>query len=90
MNRFLNYEPCEDFPNPVQISAYKGLACWIVGDQTEPDQDTEWTGIETKTGRLVARMVGDDHLFICDPEDISTLDDSDFCSECGQVGCGWC
>ncbi len=33
-------------------------------------------------------MVGDDHEFIVDINDCSPLSEDEFCSECGQIGCG--
>jgi hypothetical protein len=34
-------------------------------------------------------MVGDDHVFVVDVADLVPLRDSDYCHECGQVGCVW-
>lgn len=66
-----------------------GIAWRVTRWQTEPDEDTEWTGYEQPTGRLVAHMIGDDRDFTFEPEELTPLEDEDFCSECGQVGCGW-
>lgn len=32
-------------------------------------------------------MVGDDAVHTVDPDDLRTLDDLDYCAECGQIGC---
>ena len=41
-----------------------------------------------RTGDLVVCMVGDDHLHVVDPDDVQELAREDYCSECGQIGCG--
>ena len=64
-----------------------GIAFHVYGWETEPDQDTEWSGYEYRTGNLVCGMVGDDRRFAVDPEDVSPLDPEAFCRDCGQVGC---
>ncbi len=43
---------------------------------------------EELTGRVVLRMVQDDHDFLADPDDIAPIDDNSFCRECGSMGCG--
>jgi hypothetical protein len=32
-------------------------------------------------------MVGDDTIHSIDPEDVEVLNEDEFCSECGQIGC---
>ena len=64
-----------------------GVAWYVMGWETEPDEDTEWTGYEVRTGKLICTMVGDDRRFSIDPEDVTPLDREDYCGECGQVGC---
>lgn len=39
------------------------------------------------TGDLVCRMVGDDQNFRHDPSDLTELKRSEYCGECGQIGC---
>jgi len=64
-----------------------GIAWAVLGWETEPDEDTEWSGYEVRTGRVVACMVGDDRYFTFDPDEIHPLNREDYCGECGQVGC---
>ena len=64
-----------------------GIAWYVRGWEVEPDEDTEWTGIMERTGRLIMTMVGDDARFSVDPDDVAPLDREDYCGECGQVGC---
>lgn len=65
----------------------QGIAWHVLGWETQPDADTEWSGYEVRTGNVVAVMVGDDRHFSIDPENIKPLAREDFCGECGQVGC---
>ena len=85
-------EHCEDAPEyedgAYTVAGWGAAVAWRVwGWETQPDEDTEWTGIEERTGPLLACMVGDDRLFPVDPDDLTPLDDLDYCAECGQVGC---
>lgn len=68
----------------------EGIAWRCLGPVMERDEDFEWSGIETPHESLVRMvMVGDDRVFEVDRDDLSPLDADDYCSECGQVGCGW-
>lgn len=42
--------------------------------------------IEDRT-RVVAHMIGDDHPFTFDIEDLEPIGDLDYCAQCGQIGC---
>lgn len=70
------------------VDEYPGIAWHFYGAETEPDEDTYWTGIENPTGRAVMVMVGDDRKFSIDVESVTELDDDEFCYGCGQIGCG--
>ena len=76
-----------DYDARYTVKGYDGIAFAYIGDETEPDADTEWSGIEVPTGRVVMVMVGDDRRHSIDPEDCTALADDDYCPECGQVGC---
>lgn len=69
------------------VRGYSGIAWYVLGWETEPDEDTEWSGMEERTGRVVAIMVGDDSKFSFDEDDVEPLEREDYCGECGQVGC---
>jgi hypothetical protein len=75
-------------------AAYKdergGVAWRVFAYETEPDEDTEWTGYENPTGLVLAHMIGDDRETAFDPDDLEPIKDEDYCSGCGQIGCGWC
>ena len=88
--RNAHYEADGDaFPSPYYtVADYRGVAVWVRGWQTEPDEDTEWSGYEVRTGRAVYTMVGDDRLLTCEPDDLTPLAEDGFCRGCGQTGCG--
>lgn len=55
---------------------FQGVALWFV--ELFEDNPTLATVV----------MVGDDHRFQVDADELQPVDRHDFCS-CGQVGCGW-
>jgi hypothetical protein len=89
MFRRPNYEADDKhFAAPAyKVKGYGGVAWWVMGWETEPDEDTEWSGIEPRTGKVVCRMVGDDRNFVFDEDEITAIAREDFCGECGQIGC---
>ena len=70
-----------------EIRSKYAVAWWILGWHTEPDEDTEWSGDEQRSGRVVAVMVGDDHYCVMDEEDFEPMARKDYCGVCGQIGC---
>lgn len=70
-----------------QVKGYGGIAWYVLGWETEPDEDTEWSGCENRTGRIVCVMVGDDKRFSFDEDEITPSAREDYCGECGQIGC---
>lgn len=52
--------------------------------EVESDEDGEWVDDHS---RVVVRMVGDDRLFVVDPDDVTPLAEQEFCDSCGQLGC---
>ena len=86
----MNYERASDsdFPAPAyRISEHPGIAWHVLGWEVESDSDTEWSGVEVRTGCLVCRMVGDDRDYRFDPSDLIPLDRENYCGVCGQIGC---
>ena len=71
----------------VMVSGYSGVAFYVHRWQTIPDEDTEWSGIENETGMIEVVMVGDDRVFVVDPDDLTAISEDDYCPECGQIGC---
>ena len=70
-----------------RVEGYGGIAWYVLGCETTPDEDTEWTGIEERTGQVVCKMVGDDRHFTFDPEELTPLQREEYCGSCGQIGC---
>lgn len=88
-NRRHYEEDGDAFPaDAYRVDGYGGVAWYVLGWETAPDADTEWSGIEERTGRVVARMVGDDRDFAFDPDDVHAIEPESFCRSCGQIGCG--
>lgn len=69
--------------NAYSVRGYGGIAFRVLGWETEPDEDTEWTGYEVRTGRVIAIMIGDDHKHVID----DTESDSD--RSCGVLRGVW-
>ena len=86
----MNYDQDNDTFNAdaYRVDHYSGIAFSVLGWETKPDEDTEWSGYEARTGNVVAMMVGDDHYFSFDPEEVHALPREDYCGICGQIGCG--
>lgn len=85
----LNYEPDDKTfdADAYRVDRSDGVAWHVLGWETEPDEDTEWSGYEVRTGQVVCIMIGDDHHFAIDPEEIHPIDREEYCGGCGQMGC---
>jgi hypothetical protein len=81
-----------------KVDGFGGVAFYFAGVQTEThtiweydedDPGTCWevSSEEEPTGMVYMIMVGDDHKHVIDPDDITKIDDDDYCHECGQIGC---
>lgn len=74
-----------------------GVAFWVDGPELEyPPDWGYWDGEEwiedsepdpIETGMMLMVMVGDDRCHVIDPDDLTRLDNDNYCHECGQVGC---
>jgi len=81
-------EDLETFPaDHYRVKGFGGIAFYRPAWETAPDEDTEWSGYEVRTGRVLAVMVGDDYRHRVDPEDLTPLESDQFCHTCGQIGC---
>lgn len=67
---------------------WDGIAVVVLGWETALDEDTEWSGYEVRTGRIVVRMIGDHERHVVDVSDVTPIAREDYCGECGQIGCG--
>ncbi len=77
-----------DFDAAYKETGRDGIAWRAFDYETEPDEDTEWSGYEVPTGRVLAHMIGDDRAESFDPEDLEPIADDAYCRDCGQIGCG--
>lgn len=86
--RMRNHEPAPEYKGAYKVAGWgKGIAFRVIGWETEPDEDTEWSGYENRTGNLLVCMVGDDCYHSVDPSDVTAIPRSSYCGECGQIGC---
>lgn len=70
-----------------EARGWPGIAWNVLGWELQPDEDTWWSGVENRTGRVVAHMVGDDREFVFDQEELTPLEREAYCGVCGQIGC---
>ena len=68
----------------VKVRGYRGVAFTVLGLEVMYDDN----GDESLTGRVRVRMVGDSRVFNEWPDELTRLERSQFCSDCGQTGCG--
>jgi hypothetical protein len=63
-----------------KVEGYEGVAFWF----------DKWCLIsDHHEACLLMVMVGDDYRHHIDKAMIETIDDDEYCSGCGQIGCGW-
>lgn len=77
-----------DFDLKYKVDGSEGIAYYLLGYVTTRDEDYEWTGYEIEDRTKVrAVMVGDDHVWEVDVDDLTPIGDNEYCPECGQIGC---
>jgi hypothetical protein len=90
-----------DFSKAYRVDGHDGIA-WratshveesvLVHDYYEDDDGSasyaEYEDV-VNTSMVNAHMVGDDRNFVFDVDDLTPLEDDEYCGSCGQVGCGW-
>ena len=87
-----------DFDAAYRVTGYRGIAWHAISYKKEHDfvpvfeEDGEYTGhvdyeeFEDKT-KVVCVMVGDDREFTFYTDELTKLDEGDYCPSCGQIGC---
>jgi hypothetical protein len=70
----------------VRVDGHGGVAFRINDFEYEY---SEFEGMDVYTGRVLAVMVGDDHVWRVDADDCTPLGEHEYCHDCGQTGCGW-
>ena len=68
------------------VESYPGIAFYF--HSREVSIEFYEDGCYDETGFANMVMVGDDRIHVIDPDEISTIRDDQYCSECGQIGCG--
>lgn len=81
------YEHDNALNGAFSVRGYRGIAWRALGWEVEPDEDTEWTGLYNRTGKVVCVMIGDDSKFAFDRDELTEVKREDYCGECGQIGC---
>lgn len=65
--------------------------CWPVLDECPGHEcdmgEGEWVDGWEELGKVVCIMVGDDRRWTFDIDTLEPLKDSEYCHECGQIGC---
>lgn len=79
-----------DFDARYSVYGYKGIAFYLKGYETFNcyDMDTEEEEERVNTDNVIAVMVGDDRKHVVSVDDLTLLKDDEYCSSCGQIGCG--
>jgi len=66
---------------------------WTYDSEGDPDDELSYLYNEPEevenTTMVRAIMVGDDHVWIVDIDDLTVIDEDSYCPSCGQIGCGW-
>lgn len=71
-----------------RVAGYGGVAWRYNGPETRTGWDEDFEEeLRYETGMVEMVMVGDDRIFIIDPQDVEPISDDAYCSECGQIGC---
>lgn len=81
-----------DFNATYEVADSPGVAWRLLGFVEVYKEDPDEPGDYVKEDDLQwvrAYMVGDDRVFEIDIDDLTPLSDNDYCSCCGQLGCGW-
>jgi hypothetical protein len=81
-----------DFDAHYSVDGMPGVAWYLVGYVTdvtyEWDDDNECeVEVEYNTSMVEAVMVGDNRKHEIDVDDLTKLDEDDYCHQCGQIGC---
>lgn len=78
-----------DFDSAYRIEGWSdGIAWRLLGYVEVLDEDYEWSGIANiDESHVNAVMIGDDRVFAFEVEDLTVIDEDEYCSECGQIGC---
>lgn len=83
-------EDKESFPAEAyrtNVKEWRGIAFRVLGWERIMDRFGEMEQIG-RTGFVAIHMVGDNRVYLVEPKDLTPLKDAEFCTSCGQIGCG--
>lgn len=66
------------------VEGYAGVVFYLDENRGEG----EWVQ-DITSDTVIAVMVGDDREHEVSIDDLTEISDDDYCSDCGQIGCGW-
>lgn len=74
-----------------RVDSYPGVAWRALGWVETVDPDDEDQEPYVAEGEVMVRvvMVGDDRVHTVDVDALTPIGDDEYCSGCGQIGCGW-
>lgn len=87
-----------DFTATYKVAGTPAVAWRIISFDTEeyeydPGIDGEegmpYMDVREDESRVRCHMVGDDSVWTFDVEDLTVLNEDEYCGGCGQIGCGW-
>lgn len=64
----------------VRHDKFPGIALWYI-------EQGQWQGEPTDPDISIVQMVGDDRHHEVDTAGLASLNEDDFCGQCGQIGC---
>ena len=74
------------------VAGYRGIAFYLTGWSQEIPacECEEWCECEPydSDSQVTAVMVGDDRTHVVDVDDLTEIEEDDYCHGCGQTGCG--
>jgi hypothetical protein len=72
-----------------RVKRFDGIACRVLGPELVWDDPEAWDRelVPGDGSRLRVHMVGDDEVFVVDASDVTKIAETEFCLECGQLGC---
>lgn len=64
---------------------------WVYSGEGDEDDESSYFFNESEKvedrSKVRCHMVGDDRTFVFDVDELTALDELDYCASCGQVGC---
>lgn len=78
-----------DFSKRYKVDGWGGIAWYCIGFEKVPEytDHNDEDGMVENRDRVVCIMVGDDSKHTFDVDELTPLDDEEYCHECGQIGC---